>query len=228
MAKKSDFSPSVALPPALDAAAIRRAIEYIEGELEAFVEICFEQANVFSALVGIFGTKALDTYSNYEKRRHVDIAQQRFPDLHRRGSGPFPKPNESLESKGSKRPWAIQSHCDHPGWYIVWRYMIDPTGTIERGKPVIIWRVDVVFLEKPDWKYEKSRAGAAAGGEPTRSGSRIRRTSCAAKLSTIAATSCCDQVSRCLLTPAKADPLRRSWATRRLHWAPRSPSPPPR
>jgi hypothetical protein len=32
------------------------------------------------------------------------------------------------------------------------------------GKPVIIWRVDVVFLESTDWKYEKSSAGELGGG----------------------------------------------------------------
>jgi hypothetical protein len=69
-----------------------------------------------------------------------------------------------LESKGSKRPYAIQSHFDHPGWYIVWRYLVDPTESIASGKPVIIWRVDIVFLEKSDWKYEGSTASAAGGG----------------------------------------------------------------
>jgi hypothetical protein len=92
------------------------------------------------------------------------MAQQRFPDLRRRGSGNKPSPNESLESKGSKRPWAIQSHYDHPGWYIVWRYLVDPTETLEAGKPLVVWRVDVVFLQKADWKYEKSTAGEAGGG----------------------------------------------------------------
>ena len=46
----------------------------------------------------------------------------------------------------------------------MWRYLIDPPEQIERGKPVIIWRVDVVFLKKEDWKYEGSTAGAAGGG----------------------------------------------------------------
>jgi len=98
------------------------------------------------------------------RRAPNDTAQQRFPDLRRRGSGNRPSPNESLESKGSKRPWAIQSHFDHPGWYIVWRYLIDPTESLERGRPAIIWRVDVVFLEKADWKYEGSGASSAGGG----------------------------------------------------------------
>jgi hypothetical protein len=35
---------------------------------------------------------------------------------------------------------------------------------LEKDKPVIIWRVDVVFLNKTDWKYEKSSAGHAGGG----------------------------------------------------------------
>jgi hypothetical protein len=164
MARKDDFIAAVPLPPGLDAAAIRRAIDYIERELVELVEIYYEQANVFSAIVGIFGTKALDSVSSYEKHRNVDTAQQRFPDLRRRGSGPNPSPNESLESKASKRPWAIQSHYDHPGWYIVWRYLVDQTETLEPGRPVVIWRVDVVFLKKSDWKYEKSGAGAAGGG----------------------------------------------------------------
>jgi len=164
MVRKSDFHPTVPLPPGLDIAAIRRALDYLERQLADLVDIYYEQANVFSGIVGIYGTKALDAVSNYEKHRNVDTAQQRFPDLRRRGSGGNPSPNESLESKGSKRPWAIQSHYDHPGWYVVWRYMIDPTESLENGKRVIIWRVDVVFLEKTDWKYEKSSAGEAGGG----------------------------------------------------------------
>jgi hypothetical protein len=164
MTRLSDFDRSVPLPPGLEIAAIRRAVEHMEKELAELVEIDLEQANVFSALVGIFGTKALDAVSNYEKHRHADLAQQRFPDLRRRGTGSRPSANESLESKGSKRPWAIQSHYDHPGWYIVWRYLIDPTQTLEAGKPVVIWRVDVVFLQKADWKYEKSTAGEGGGG----------------------------------------------------------------
>lgn len=164
MAKKSDFDASVPLPPGLEIGAIRRAIDYVEKELAELVEIYFEQANVFSAIVGIFGAKALDSVSNYEKHRHADTAQQRFPDLRRKGSGGKLTPQESLESKGSKRPWAIQSHYDHPGWYIVWRYLVDPTKTLEAGKPVVIWRVDVVFLGKADWKYEKSKAGEGGGG----------------------------------------------------------------
>jgi len=167
MAKKTDFDSTVPLPPGLEIGAIRRAIDYVEKELAELVEIYHEQANVFSAIVGIFGTKALDSVSNYEKHKHSDTAQQRFPDLCRRGAGGSGKkltPQNSLESKGSKRPWAIQSHYDHAGWYIVWRYLVDPTETLEAGKPVVIWRVDIVFLDKTDWKYEKSGAGEGGGG----------------------------------------------------------------
>ncbi len=70
----------------------------------------------------------------------------------------------SLESKASKRAWAIQSHYDHSGWYIVWRYLVDPTMSLEADKPVIVWRVNVVFLTKEDWKYEDSSAGSGGGG----------------------------------------------------------------
>ncbi|MCP4251656.1 MAG: hypothetical protein GY778_31865 [bacterium] len=164
MARKGDFRPTVSLPPGLEVAAIGRAVDYIERQLAELVEIYYEQANVFSAIVGIFGAKALDQVSNYEKHRHVDTAQQRFPDLHRRGAGSKPSPKECLESKASKRPWAIQSHYNHPGWYIVWRYLVDSTESISPGHPVIIWRVDVVFLEESDWKYERSRAGEGRGG----------------------------------------------------------------
>lgn len=164
MVRKSDFDPRVPMPPGLEIGAISRAIDYIEKNLADLIDLYYEQANVFSAVVGIFGTKALDALSSYEKHRHTDTAQQRFPDLRRRGSGDNPGPNESLESKASKRPWAIQSHYDHPGWYIVWRYLIDPTESLEPGRPVVIWRVDLVFLERGDWKYEPSKAGAGGGG----------------------------------------------------------------
>lgn len=164
MPRKEDFDPRVALPPGLELAAVRKAVDYLERELADLVEIYLDQANVFSALVGIFGTKALDAVSNYEKHRNIDTAQQRFPDLKRKGSGNSPTPQESLESKGNKRPWAIQAHYDHSGWYIIWRYLVDSTQSIERGRPVIIWRVDIVFLNKTDWKYEGSRASAWGGG----------------------------------------------------------------
>ncbi|MBI4570518.1 MAG: hypothetical protein HY723_01095 [Chloroflexi bacterium] len=154
----------MSLPPGLTVAAIRKSIEFVERELTELIEIYYEQANVFSALVGIYGAKALDAHSVYEKSRHRDVAQQRFPDLRRRGSGASPGPNECLESKASKRPWALQSHYDHPGWYIVWRYLIDPTMSLQRGSPAVIWRVDMAFLEKGDWKYEKSTAGESGGG----------------------------------------------------------------
>ncbi len=163
--RQSWFDHTVPLPPGFgDVGAIRRAIDYVERGLVDLAEIYLEQANVFSALVGIFGTKALDSVSNFEKHRHSYTAQQRFPDLCRRGCGKPAKPDECLESKGSKRPWAIQSHYDHAGWYIIWRYLVDLTESIEKHKPVIIWRVDVVFLEKSDWKYEKSSAGEGGGG----------------------------------------------------------------
>ena len=164
MARKEDFNRKVPLPSGLTTTAIQKAIDYIEKELADLVEIYLEQANVFSALVSIYGAKALDATSVYEKHRHQDLAQQRFPDLRKKGSGPNPSPLVSLESKASKRAWALQSHYDHSGWYIVWRYLVDATMSLEANKPVIIWRVDVVFLTKEDWKYEASTAGTKGGG----------------------------------------------------------------
>ena len=40
---------------------------------------------------------------------------------------------------------------------------MDPTKSLE-GLSVVVWRVDVVFVEKDDWKYEGSTAGASGGG----------------------------------------------------------------
>ena len=126
--RPQDFDSTVARPPGLTIAAIRNATDYIERELAGLLDIYFEQANLFSGLVSIYGTRALDIHSVYEKHRHRDLAAQRFPDLRRRGSGDHPLPQDSLESKASIRPWALQAHYDHPGWYIIWRYLIDTTG----------------------------------------------------------------------------------------------------
>ena len=166
MVADSDFDRTVALPPGLEVSAIRRAIDHIEKKLaeESFIDLYLEQANIFSGIVGVFGTQALDSVSNYEKNKDRAISQTRFPDLCRRGARRPLQPNDSLECKASLRSYAIQSHYDHEGWYIVWRYLVDPTETIEKGRPVIIWRVDVVFLKKDDWKYERSGAGDLGGG----------------------------------------------------------------
>ena len=154
----------VALPPGLTAGQLGRVIQSVENEVEQFVDVYFEQANVFSALVGIFAARAFSALTVYEKPRHSDLAQQRFPDLQRRGSGESPSANDSLEIKASLRPWALQAHYDHAGWYCVMRYLVDATGTIEPGRHLVIWRVHVAFLESADWKYEGSRAGAGGGG----------------------------------------------------------------
>jgi len=151
------------LPPGLTALQIEKAVEYVEAKAAELVDLYYEQANLFSGIVGILGVQALDTYSPYKKHKHPDIAQQRFPDLSFNGRL-NPPPLEALESKGSTRPWAVQSHYDHPGWYIVWRYLVDSTKSIKAGKEVVVWRVDIVFLEKADWKYEGSTASAAGGG----------------------------------------------------------------
>ena len=69
-----------------------------------------------------------------------------------------PPPEQALESKGTTRPWALQPHYNHAGWYIVWRYLVDPTKMIKTGTNVIIWRVDVALLKQEDWKYAGSKA----------------------------------------------------------------------
>lgn len=148
MALQADgFDRSVPLPPELKITHIREAIEHVEGRAAELIDICLEQANVFSGIVGIFGVQALHALSPYKKHKHPDIAQQRFPDLSLRGKL-NPPPQHALESKGSTRPWALQSHYNHPGWYIVWRYAVDQTKRLKLDKMVAIWRVDIAFLHE--------------------------------------------------------------------------------
>ena len=162
--RESWFNHQVALPPGLSIGQLERVISSVENEVEQFVDVYFEQANVFSALVGIFAARAFSALTIYEKPRHSDLAQQRFPDLKRRGSADPPSATDSLEIKASLRPWAVQAHYDHPGWYCVIRYLVDPTGTIEPGRYLVVWRMHVAFLNASDWKYEGSAAGAGGGG----------------------------------------------------------------
>lgn len=157
------FDRSVRLPPELKIAHVREAIEHVEDKASELVDIYFEQANVFSGIIGIVGVQALHALSPYKKHKHPDIAQQRFHDLSLRGKI-NPPPEQALESKGSTRPWALQSHYNHRGWYIVWRYAIDQTRRLKPGKLVAIWRVDIAFLHEEDWKYEGSKAGEGRGG----------------------------------------------------------------
>lgn len=164
MALQADgFDRSVPLPPELKITHIREAVEYIESRADELVDIYFEQANVFSGIVGILGTQALDALSPNKKHKHPDVAQQRFPDLSLRGKLD-PRPQHALESKGSTRAWALQSHYNHPGWHIVWRYAVDQTKRLKLNKVVAIWRVDIAFLHEEDWKYEGSEAAEGRGG----------------------------------------------------------------
>jgi len=157
------FDRSVSLPAELKVSHLREAIEHVEDRAAELIDIYFEQANVFSGIVGILGIQALNALSPYKKHKHPDIAQQRFPDLSLRGKL-NPPPEHALESKGSTRPWALQSHYNHPGWYVVWRYAVDPTKRLKPGKVVVVWRIDIAFLTEEDWKYEGSKAREGHGG----------------------------------------------------------------
>ena len=55
------FDKSVRLPSGLEIPAIRRAIKFIKRHLndQDFIDLYLEQANILSAIVGMFGTKAL-------------------------------------------------------------------------------------------------------------------------------------------------------------------------
>jgi hypothetical protein len=35
---------------------------------------------------------------------------------------------------------------------------------MKRGRPVLVWRVDIPFLKEEHWKYEGSKAGEGHGG----------------------------------------------------------------
>ena len=157
------FDRTISLPPGLTIGHIRNAISYVEEQAEEFVEVYYEQANVFSGLIGMLGVRALHSLSPYKRHKHPDIAQQRFPDLSLNGKL-NPPARQALESKGSTRPWALQSHYNHAGWYIVWRYVVDPTKRMKLGRVVVIWRVDLPFLREGYWKYEGSRAQEGRGG----------------------------------------------------------------
>lgn len=157
------FDHSTPLPSGLKVAHIRAAIDFIEREGEDLVDVYYEQANVFSGLMGILGTRGLDALSPYKKHKHPDVAQQRFPDLSLDGRL-NPPPKHALESKGTTRAWALQSHYNHAGWYIVWRYLVDPTKSVKPGRSIVVWRVDVASLKAADWKYEGSGAREGRGG----------------------------------------------------------------
>src|SRR5436190_18220523 len=91
------FNRSVLLPPELKITHIREAIEHVEDRTAELVDIYFEQANVFSGIVGILGIQALHALSPYKKHKHPDVAQQRFPDLSLRGKL-NPPPAQAVES----------------------------------------------------------------------------------------------------------------------------------
>ena len=157
------FDSTVKRPPGLTIPHIRAAINFVEERAEDLIDLYYEQANIFSGVVGILGVRALDSLTPYKRHKHPDTAQQRFPDLSLKGQL-NPPAIEALESKGSTRPWSIQSHYNHAGWYIVWRYGVDPTKTMKAPRRVFIWRVDLPFLSEGHWKYEGSKAAHGKGG----------------------------------------------------------------
>jgi len=94
------FDKTVSLPPGLTTAHIRNAVDFVEEKAEELIDLYFEQANVFSAVIGILGVRALDSLSPYKRHKHPDVAQQRFPDLSLRGRLDPPQRNR----KGVRAP----------------------------------------------------------------------------------------------------------------------------
>jgi len=174
--REDGFNRTVPLPPELKITHIREAIEHVEGRASELIDIYFEQANVFSGIVGILGIQAIHALSPYKKHKNPDIAQQRFPDLSLRGKL-NPPPEHALESKGSTRAWALQSHYNHPGWYIVWRYAVDQTKRLKPGRIAAIWRVDIAFLRQEDGSTKAAGRLKDAAGALARSESGFHRSS---------------------------------------------------
>jgi hypothetical protein len=52
------FDRLVVLPPELRISHIRESIEHVEERASELIDIYFEQANVFSGIVGIMGVQA--------------------------------------------------------------------------------------------------------------------------------------------------------------------------
>jgi hypothetical protein len=50
--QEDGFDRVVALPPELKITHIREAIEHVEGRADELMDIYFEQANVFSGIIG--------------------------------------------------------------------------------------------------------------------------------------------------------------------------------
>jgi hypothetical protein len=78
------------LPRDLKPIHIKRAVAYVEAQTADLIDLYLDQANVFSAIVGIFRAKGLHAVSPYKKHKHPDVAQQRFPDLSLNGKRDIP------------------------------------------------------------------------------------------------------------------------------------------
>jgi hypothetical protein len=65
----------VPLPKDLKPIHIARAVEYVETQTADLIDLYLEQANVFSAIVGLFCVKGLHAVSQCKKHNHPDVAQ---------------------------------------------------------------------------------------------------------------------------------------------------------
>ena len=66
---RDGFDKAVPLSPGLTIAHLRNAIDFVEERAEDLIDLYFEQANLFSGLIGILGVRALDSLSPY--KRHI-------------------------------------------------------------------------------------------------------------------------------------------------------------
>jgi hypothetical protein len=63
------------LPKNLSQLHIKKGVDYVEKQAADLVDLYYEQANIFSGIVGILGVKALHAVSPYKKHKHPDVAQ---------------------------------------------------------------------------------------------------------------------------------------------------------
>jgi hypothetical protein len=91
---------------------LKSAIGFVEEKAEELIDLYLEQANIFSAVVGFTGVRALDSLSPYKRHKHPGIAQRRFPELSLEGKLD-PPPKEALEAHETRLA-RTDIACRHP------------------------------------------------------------------------------------------------------------------
>jgi len=146
VASNSLVDEKVSLPPGLTIGHIKKAVDEIESIANKVLDaIGDQQLNLLSNLVSGLGSAALNRLGPYHQDANRSRAQTRFPDL--RNDEGIP-----LECKGNFAFNAPNAHNQEEGWFIIWRYIIDRSMTLDPNFALKIFRVDVGYLLEKDWK----------------------------------------------------------------------------